>query len=98
MNEQSEWMNQTVKMYLRHYVNKNQNNWVQLLLTAQFVYNNAQNETTEETPFQANYEYNSKVWWELWVHRSQSQKVILNIVEIKKLHKDLTDRIQQQMR
>jgi len=28
MNEQSEWMNQTVKMYLRHYVNKNQNNWV----------------------------------------------------------------------
>ncbi len=28
MNEQSKWMNQTVEMYLRHYVNKNQNNWV----------------------------------------------------------------------
>ncbi len=27
-DEQSEQMNQTVEMYLRHYVNKNQNNWV----------------------------------------------------------------------
>ncbi len=48
---QSKQMNQTVETYLRHYVNKNQNNWVQLLLTAQFAYNNTQNETTEETPF-----------------------------------------------
>jgi len=30
------------------------------------------------------------------VHRSQSQKAILDITEIKKLHKDLTSRIQQQ--
>jgi len=60
------------------------------------VYNNTQNETTEETPFWANYEYNLKIWQELWAHKSQSQKAILNIAEIKKLHKDLTDRIQQQ--
>ncbi len=96
MDEQSKQMNQTVEMYLRHYVNRNQDNWVQLLSTAQFVYNNTQNETTEETPFWANYEYNPKVWWELWVHRSQSQKAMLDIAEIKKLHKDLMNRIQQQ--
>jgi len=66
------------------------------LSTAQFVYNNTQNETTEETPFQANYEYNSKVWQEPQAHESQSQKAILNIAEIKKLHKDLMNRIQQQ--
>jgi len=95
-DEQSKQMNQTVEMYLRHYVNRNQNNWVQLLSTAQFAYNNTQNEITEETPFWANYEYNSKVWQELRAHRSQSQKTILNIAEIKKLHKDLTSRIQQQ--
>ncbi len=89
-------MNQTVKTYLRHYVNKNQDNWVQLLLTAQFVYNNTQNKTTEETSFQANYEYNSKIWQEPQVHKSQSQKAILDITEIKKLHKDLISRIQQQ--
>jgi len=96
MNEQSEQMNQTVETYLRHYVNRNQNNWVQLLSTAQFAYNNTQNKTTEETPFQANYEYNSKVWQEPRAHKSQSQKAILNIAEIKKLHRDLVNRIQQQ--
>jgi len=48
---QSKQMNQTVETYLRHYVNKNQDNWVQLLSTAQFAYNNTQNETTKETPF-----------------------------------------------
>ncbi len=98
MNEQSKWMNQTVKTYLRHYINRNQNNWVQLLLMTQFVYNNTQNEIMKETPFQANYEYNSEVWQELQAHRLQSQKVILDITEIKKLHKDLMNRIQQQMR
>jgi len=96
MNEQSKQMNQTFEMYLRHYVNRNQNNWVQLLSTAQFVYNNTQNETTEETPFWANYEYNPKVWQELRAHRSRSQKAILNIAKIKKLHRDLANRIQQQ--
>jgi len=95
-NGQSKQMNQMVETYLRHYVNKNQDNWVQLLLTAQFVYNNTQNEIMEETPFQANYEYNSKVWQEPQAHKSQSQKAILNITEIKKLHRDLADRIQQQ--
>jgi len=30
------------------------------------------------------------------VHRSQNQKAILDITEIKKLHRDLTNRIQQQ--
>ncbi len=96
MNGQSKQMNQMVEMYLRHYINKNQNNWVQLLLMTQFAYNNTQNKTTKETPFWVNYEYNPKVWQELWAHKSQSQKAILNIAEIKKLHKDLTNKIQQQ--
>jgi len=97
-NEQSKWINQMIEMYLRHYINKNQNNWVQLLLMTQFVYNNTKNEIMKETPFWMNYRYNSKIRWELWVHRSQSQKVILNITEIKKLHRDLMNKIQQQMR
>jgi len=97
-NEQSKQMNQTVETYLRHYVNRNQDNWVQLLSTAQFAYNNTQNEIMKETPFWANYEYNPKIWQELWAHKSQNQKAILNITEIKKLHKDLMNRIQQQSR
>jgi len=68
------------------------------LSTAQFVYNNTQNETMKETPFWVNYKYNSKIWQEPQVHKSQSQKAMLDITEIKKLHKDLTNRIQQQTR
>ncbi len=45
-DEQSEWMNQTVKTYLWHYVNAKQDNWVWLLPMAQFVYNSARSEIT----------------------------------------------------
>ena len=60
-DSQTERMNQTVETYLQHYVSRTQENWVQLLSTAQFVYNNARNEITEVTPFYVNYEYNSEV-------------------------------------
>jgi hypothetical protein len=40
------------QMYLRHYINKNQNNWVQLLLTVQFVYNNTQNKNMKKHHFE----------------------------------------------
>jgi predicted transposase YbfD/YdcC len=55
MNEQSKQMNQTVETYLRHYVNRNQNNWVQLLSTAQFAYNNTQKNHRRNT-------ISSKLW------------------------------------
>ncbi len=45
-----------------------------------------------------NYEYNSKIWWDSQKHESWSQKVILNIAEIKKLHQDLTERLKEQKR
>ncbi len=71
-DEQSEQMNQTVKTYLQHYVNAKQDNWVQLLLMAQFVYNSVRNKITEKMLFIANYEYHSKIWWDLQEHRSRS--------------------------
>ena len=61
---QTERMNQTVETYLQHYVSRTQENWVQLLPTAQFAYNNARNETMGVTPFYANYGYNLEVWRE----------------------------------
>ena len=96
INRQSKWMNQTVKMYLKHYINKNQNNWVQLLLITQFVYNNTRNEIMSVTSFWVNYKYNSKIWWDLQRHELWSQKVILNIIKIKKLHQDLMKRLEKQ--
>jgi len=93
---QSEQMNQTVKTYLRHYVNAKQNNWVQLLPMAQFMYNNARNETTGKTPFEANYGYHPEVWRDPRAHGSRSQKAMLDIAELKKLHTDLMKRIEGQ--
>ncbi len=83
-------------MYLWHYVNVKQSNWVQLLLMTQFMYNNAWNEIMRKMSFKVNYEYHLKIWRDLWAHRSQSQKVMLNIAELKKLHTDLTKRIKGQ--
>jgi hypothetical protein len=81
---------------LKYYVNENQNNWVQLLSMIQFVYNNTRNEITNITSFQTNYKYESKIWQDSQNHELQSQKVILNIVEIKNCIKiwqeDLKDR------
>ena len=56
-NGQTERMNQTIEQYLRNYVNYRQDNWVELLPTAQFAYNNAMHATTQESPFYANYGY-----------------------------------------
>ncbi len=95
-DEQSEQMNQTVKTYLRHYVNAKQDNWVWLLPMAQFVYNSARSETTGKTPFLENYGYHPKVWRDPQEHGSKSQKVILDIADMRKLHANLTTKIQQQ--
>jgi len=95
-DEQSEWMNQTVKMYLWHYVNIKQSNWVQLLLMTQFMYNNVWNEIMRKTSFKVNYEYHSEIWRDSQVHESWSQKAMLNITELKKLHTDLIKRIEEQ--
>ncbi len=63
---------------------------------AQFVYNSARSETTEKTSFLANYEYHPEVWRDPQKHRSKSQKAILDIADMRKLHANLTTKIQQQ--
>ena len=93
---QTERMNQTVETYLWHYVSRTQENWVQLLSTAQFVYNNARNETTEVTPFYVNYRYNLEVWREQQDTSTRSQQARIDISELKKLHQDLVQMLQAQ--
>ncbi|SLM40434.1 reverse transcriptase domain protein [Lasallia pustulata] len=51
---QTERTNQTLEQYLRCYVNYEQNNWVSMLPTAQFAFNNAPG-PTGISPFYANY-------------------------------------------
>ena len=93
---QTERMNQTVETYLQHYVSKTQENWVQLLSTAQFVYNNARNKIMKVTPFYMNYRYNLKVWREQQDTSTKSQQARIDISELKKLHQDLVQTLQAQ--
>ena len=53
---QTEQTNQSLEQYLRHYVNKTQNNWVWLLPIAQLALNSWTSETTKKSPFFANFE------------------------------------------
>jgi len=52
---QTERTNQTLEQYLRMYTNKLQDNWVELLPTAQLAYNSTRSSTTGYSPYYANY-------------------------------------------
>jgi len=67
IDRQTEWTNQTIELYLRYYINYKQDNWVELLLLAQFIYNSAESETIGVTPFFANYSYTPEVYKALLV-------------------------------
>jgi len=54
---QTERQNQMMEQYLRAFCNYEQDNWVELLLLAEFAYNNAIHASTMMTPFWANYHY-----------------------------------------
>ena len=95
-DDQTERMNQTVEIYLQHYVSKTQKNWVQLLSTAQFVYNNMRNEIMKVTSFYMNYRYNLEVWREQKNISIKSQQTRIDISELKKLHQDLVQMLQAQ--
>ena len=46
-----------MEAYLRAFFNFEQNDWVRLLLMAEFAYNNAKNASTGYTPFKLNCGY-----------------------------------------
>jgi hypothetical protein len=50
--------NKAIEQYLRHFLNYHQDNWVPLLPTAEFAYNNNDNTSTGVLPFKANYGFN----------------------------------------
>ena len=56
-NKQTKRINQTLKQYLRCYINYRQNDWVQLLLITQLTFNNATTKVISVLSFFANYEF-----------------------------------------
>ena len=61
MNDQIEKLNQIMKQYLKCYVNYQQNNWIKLLLAAQFTYNNNTQTFTEISSFQIKYDRDMQI-------------------------------------
>jgi hypothetical protein len=57
MDGQTERVNQILEQYLRCYVNYLQDNWSELLLLAEFAYNNTPQDSIGMTPFFANKGY-----------------------------------------
>jgi hypothetical protein len=52
---QTERVNQTIEAYLRSFINYEQDDWVDLMPTAEFAYNNSVTTATGISPFYANY-------------------------------------------
>jgi hypothetical protein len=85
---QTERLNQTLEQYLRFYVNYEQDNWVQLLSTAQMAYNATATSTTGVSPFYANYGFNPSTVPE----PKQGNKVpaAMDVGRLRSLHKELS--------
>ncbi len=60
MNKQMKRMNQTLKQYLRCYINYRQNDWVQLLSIAQLTFNSTTTKVISMLSFFANHEFELK--------------------------------------
>ena len=60
-NGQTKRQNSIIEVYLRAFINWEQNNWAKLLPIDKFAYNNIKNTSTGYTPFKFNYGYYLKV-------------------------------------
>jgi len=56
-DEQTKYMNQTLKQYFYVYYNYQQDNWSELLPLIEFAYNNTPSTTTSVSPLFANKKY-----------------------------------------
>jgi len=72
-------MNQILEQYLWLYYNYQQDDWYDLLLLAEFAYNNVYQDTTKASPFYVNYGYhprfNSEIHPKITTSISLSTKV-----------------------
>ena len=81
---QSKRQDSTMKAYFQAFVNFEQNDWIQLLLIAEFAYNNAKNTSTGHIFFKLNCRYH------LWV----SYKKDLDFCSKSKTTKELSSELQ----
>ena len=86
-------MNQTLKQYLRCYINYRQNDWVQLLSIAQLAYNSATTETISMSSFFANYDFESETQKEPRQFAQIAQKAMIQVEQLSLLQRELQKNI-----
>ena len=91
---QTERANQTLKAYLRHYLNHAQDNWVTLLPIAQLAINNSVLETTKETLFFSNFGKDPNIF-ATPLPNPNAARAIYNSKDLAQVHNTLRSNIQQ---
>src|SRR5882724_7306187 len=89
---QTERMNQTLEQYLRVYCNYQQDNWSELLPSAEFAYSNTLSATTGITPFFANKGYHPNLTVHL-EHNLASTCTCDFVTDLNELHQQLGQHI-----
>ena len=89
---QTERMNQSLEAYLRHYINETQSDWVEKLPMAQVALNNNVSETTQETPFFANFGKNPNLFMEPQ-QGPLTEKALVTATGLKAVHDTVKDNI-----
>jgi hypothetical protein len=82
-------MIQSVEQYLRHYLDWNQDNWVELLPMAQYAMNNAKNATTGITPHFANLGRNPRMNWRILPAEGRSESALMQVSHLDVLHQSI---------
>jgi hypothetical protein len=89
---QTECMNQMVEQYLRMYCNYQQDDWAELLSTAEFSYNNAFQQSIKCSPFYTNYGYNPRFTLDPRTKSTMSAPAAQALAErLAQLHEALTE-------
>jgi len=97
-NGQVKWTNQTLEQYFCIYCNYQQNNWSELLLLAEFAYNNAPSATTGVSLFFTNkgYHPNLSVYPEQDIASSCACDFVLNLDKLQGMLKEEIAKAQRQ--
>lgn len=93
---QTERVNQTLEQYLRMFCSYEQNDWADLLATAEFTYNNTDHSSTNYSPFYANTGYHplhpSSI---INITESQAPSVMKRLEQLQALHSTLKSNMQE---
>ncbi len=91
---QTERTNQTLEQYLRCYVNYEQENWVSLLPTAQFAFNNAPG-PTGVSPFYANFGKHPEIARDPRQLKPVAEKAQVSVEHIRTMHQLLAEDLKE---